>query len=109
MAAVKTIIDIINNFKPERIEVRPQTPEEIAEGLQKLGNWTPAAITREVELTNFAETVGFFNSVAAISAALDHYPTMTVERHRVQITITTPGFGLTEVDFALAERIDELL
>ncbi len=109
MAAVKTIIDVIKNFKPERIQIRPLRPEEIAEKLQKHGAWTPAAITREVELASFAETVGFFNSVAAISAALDHYPTVTVERLRVRITLTTPGVGLTDADFALAERIDELL
>ena len=109
MAAVKTIIDILNGFKPERIQIRPLPPEELAESLQKLAHWTPAAITREVEFASFAETVGFFNSVAAISAALDHYPTMTVEQNRVQITLTTPGVGLTEFDFALAERVDELL
>ena len=108
LAAIQAIIDLIRNMKPERIQNNLLPPEKVNEHLARHRHWTPAAITREVEFASFADTVGFVNSVAAAAAALDHYPTMIVEKNRVKVFVTTPGVGLTEADFALAARIDAL-
>ena len=107
-SAIKSFVDLINNFKPERIQRHLVDPDQVEERLTKLKHWTPTAVTCEFRFERFAETVGFWNALAAICAALDHYPRVVIEVDRVQIFVTTPGVGLTEADFALIQRIEEL-
>ena len=108
VGAIKSVIEIIRDMKPERIARTLVDPTQVEERVQQLHHWTPSALTCEFRFESFADTVGFFNTVAAVAAAFDHYPKMVVEEMSVEITVTTPGVGLTEADFALIARIEEL-
>jgi len=68
------------------------------------------AITRELKLADFAAAVDFTNRVAAVAEELDHHPDILIHGwNKVRLTLSTHSAGgLTEADFALAERLDAL-
>jgi 4a-hydroxytetrahydrobiopterin dehydratase len=67
------------------------------------------AISREVRTADFMGSVGLLQRVAAVAEEMNHHPDVTISWNRVTLTLTTHSQGgLTENDFALAERIDEL-
>ena len=69
-----------------------------------------AKITREFRFKDFTETMEFVNRVAALAQAEDHHPNMAVSYSKVVIDLWTHAArGLTENDFILAAKIDELL
>ena len=59
---------------------------------------------------SFAAGMGFFESVAQLAEKEGHHPDLHLERYRnVWIEIWTHSIGgLSEHDFALAAKIDEL-
>jgi 4a-hydroxytetrahydrobiopterin dehydratase len=69
-----------------------------------------AAITREWTLADFADAMRFANEVAALAEAANHHPDILVHGwKKVRLTLSTHSEGgLTEADFALAQRIDAL-
>ena len=53
--------------------------------------------------------MGFANQVALIAQAEDHHPEMEISYKKVEIELWTHAAGgLTENDFILAAKIDEL-
>lgn len=64
-------------------------------------------IEREFRFPDFKAALAFANRVGAIAEEEDHHPDLLVGWGRVVVTLTTHSAkGLTENDFALAERID---
>jgi 4a-hydroxytetrahydrobiopterin dehydratase len=58
---------------------------------------------------NFIETMGFVNQVALIAQAEDHHPDMQVSYSKAVIELWTHAVdGLSENDFILAAKIDQL-
>jgi 4a-hydroxytetrahydrobiopterin dehydratase len=58
---------------------------------------------------NFVETMGFVNQVALIAQAEDHHPDLQVSFSKVVLELWTHAAkGITENDFVLAAKIDEL-
>lgn len=67
-------------------------------------------LRREFKFKNFAGTMGFVNEVAIVAAAEDHHPDMRVSYGKVVIELWTHSVGgLSENDFILAAKIDELI
>jgi len=68
------------------------------------------AITRDYRLSDFAAAIALTNRVAAVAEELDHHPDILVHGwNRVRLTLSTHSQGgVTDADFALAERIDAL-
>ena len=67
------------------------------------------AISREVRTADFMGSVELLQRVAAVAEEMNHHPDVSISWNRVTLTLTTHSQGgLTENDFALAERIDEL-
>ena len=65
---------------------------------------------REVKLKDFVEAVAFMTQVAFAAEALDHHPDWSNSWNTVRIHLTTHSAGgLTELDFALAEKINTLI
>lgn len=84
---------------------------DIQAALERLTGWTrrERAIYREFEFAGFAEAFGFMASVAIVAEKLDHHPDWSNSYRRVAIGLTThDAGGLTELDFELARRINEL-
>lgn len=83
--------------------------DEIAERL-KHTEWTRDGdeITREWALADFAAALAFVNRVGALAEAANHHPDITLHGYRnVRLNLTNHAEGgLTDADFALAERID---
>ena len=59
---------------------------------------------------DFTEAFAFMTSVAAVAQELDHHPDMTISWNKVTLRLTTHSAGstVTELDRALAARVDAL-
>ncbi len=68
------------------------------------------AIVREWKLADFAAAIAFVDRVAELAEEAGHHPDILVHGwNRVRLTLSTHSAGgLTDADFALAERIDAL-
>lgn len=68
------------------------------------------AIVREWELPDFASAIAFVNRVAEAAESANHHPDILLHGwSKVRLTLSTHSEGgLTESDFALAERVDAL-
>jgi 4a-hydroxytetrahydrobiopterin dehydratase len=84
---------------------------ELASELEKLNRWQAAdnKLTRKYEFANFAEALAFVNRVGEIAESMDHHPDIKLGWGYAEISTTTHDRGgVTDVDFALAGRIDQL-
>ncbi len=66
------------------------------------------AITRQWTLSDFAAALAFTNRVAALAEDANHHPDILIHGwNKVRLTLSTHSQGgLTDADFALAQRID---
>lgn len=66
-------------------------------------------LSKVFKFKNFVETMGFVNKVALLAQSEDHHPDMQVSYSKVTVELWTHAAnGLTENDFILAAKIDEL-
>jgi 4a-hydroxytetrahydrobiopterin dehydratase len=90
------------------------TAVEVEGLLESLPKWRPAhdaqRIRREWKAKNFAAALAFFNKVGALAEEEGHHPDLHLEGYRdVAIEIWTHAIGgLSENDFILAAKIDEI-
>ena len=90
------------------------TPAEAQEQLTKLTGWSVVhngeRIRKEWIDKNFMAGLRFFNKVAEVAEAEGHHPDLHIVGYRnVTIEIWTHAIGgLSENDFILAAKIDEL-
>jgi len=85
--------------------------EEIGSRLHDRRGWERQddAIVRVFETADFAGSVDLVNRVAPVADEMNHHPDLSISWNRVTVSLSTHSQGgLTESDFALAERIDEL-
>ena len=68
------------------------------------------AITRDLKFDDFRAAVAFVNEVAAAAEAANHHPDILVHGwNKVRLMLSTHSEGgLTEADFKMAARLDEL-
>ncbi len=90
------------------------TPEQAAEQLQVLNNWTlkssPDRICREFRVRDFEAGLTFFNRISEIAEQEGHHPDLHLVGYRnLTVEIWTHAInGLSLNDFILAARIDRL-
>src|SRR4051812_46812713 len=85
--------------------------EEVERLLGEVRGWTQRgdAIAKSVTFANFVEAMRFVNAVADLAEAEGHHPDFCVHWNRVDLTVWTHAIGgLSENDFVLAARIDDL-
>lgn len=85
------------------------TAAEIKEHLELLDGWQAQddKLTRRFEFKNFAESLDFVNKVGTVAEAADHHPDITFGWGYAEIVFTTHDRGgITDVDFALAKKVD---
>ncbi len=74
---------------------------ELAEGLK---------IKKEFKFKNFLSSMEFVNKVAGIAENEGHHPAIFINYNKVRITCATHAIGgLSENDFILAAKIDNLV
>ena len=93
------------------MERRRLSEEEIAQKLEKLNEWDADGefLIKGWEFENFAEALAFVNKVGELAEQANHHPDISFGWGYAEIALTThDAGGLTENDFALAEKIDNL-
>jgi 4a-hydroxytetrahydrobiopterin dehydratase len=67
-------------------------------------------IARDLKFDDFRAAVAFVNEVAEAAEAANHHPDILIHGwNKVRLTLSTHSEGgLTEADFKMAARIDEL-
>ncbi|MFN3780839.1 MAG: 4a-hydroxytetrahydrobiopterin dehydratase [Candidatus Kapaibacteriota bacterium] len=94
--------------------IRPNllTESEIENELKELPLWIRKenTIVREIVANDFISAVAIFNSIAIIAESMDHHPDILLYGwNKLRITLSTHDRGgLTELDFKLAKKIEEL-
>jgi len=94
--------------------VEPYTHEQAVEQLASLPGWSLThegqRIRKDWKVKNFMAAMGFFNRCADIAEADGHHPDLHIEGYRnASIEIWTHAIGgLSENDFILAAKIDQL-
>jgi len=100
--------------KPCEGGVPPLAPDQVRELLAALPGWKLGAdgkrIRREWRMKDFAAALAFFNDVGPIAESEDHHPDLHLTGYRnVAIEMSTHAVGgLTENDFILAAKIDQI-
>ena len=87
-----------------------KTPE-IKDWLKKLPEWEHEKkhIERTFEFDEFAQAIDFVNSVADIAEEEEHHPDIDIRYNKVRVQLSTHSEGgLTDRDFEVAEKIDNL-
>jgi len=90
---------------------QPLSAADIAQLPQQLPAWTlqEGKLHRELRFANFSEAFGFMTRVALAAEQLNHHPEWSNVWNRVVINLTTHDTGgLSNLDLALAQRIDAL-
>jgi len=95
--------------------VEPCTLPQASQQLERLEGWELVhegqRIRKEWVVKNFIAGIQFFNRVAEIAEQEGHHPDLHIEGYRnVAIEIWTHAIGgLSENDFILAAKIDQIL
>ena len=79
--------------------------------LKKIPEWEleKKHIERTFEFDDFADAIDFVNAVSEVAEDEEHHPDIDIRYNKVRLILSTHSKGgLTELDFALAERIDTL-
>lgn len=92
----------------------PLKAEKIADYISELHDkWEVVdnkKIKKEFKFKNFLEAIEFLNKIAKIAEQENHHPDIHIYYNRVLIELWTHEIGgLSENDFILAAKIDELL
>ncbi|GAB6281778.1 MAG: 4a-hydroxytetrahydrobiopterin dehydratase [Ignavibacterium sp.] len=86
--------------------------EEIQNKLKNLSDWTFTnnQIQKDYILNDFLSAIKFVGQIANIAEEIDHHPDLLIHNwNKVKIMISTHSEGgVTEKDFVLANRIEEL-
>jgi 4a-hydroxytetrahydrobiopterin dehydratase len=86
--------------------------DEIEQHLAALPEWQREgdAIARELKFDDFRAAVAFVNEVAEAAEAANHHPDILIHGwNKVRLTLSTHSEGgLTQADFMMAARLDEL-
>ena len=84
---------------------------QVKAALAAVPEWTKkgATISRTYQFKNFPAAIQFVNNAAEIAEQAWHHPDIDIRWNKVTLVLTThDAGGLTEKDFALAQKFDRL-
>ena len=87
------------------------TSAQIKTALGKTPEWKKkgSEITRTFQFKDFPAAIKFVNALAKIAEKAAHHPDIDIRWNKVTLALTThDANGLTEKDFALAKKFDQL-
>jgi 4a-hydroxytetrahydrobiopterin dehydratase len=86
--------------------------EELRSQYSRLHGWTLASghhLEKEFRFKDFRDALGFVNRLGEAAEEAGHHPDLFLTWGRVKVTLWTHSVGgLTEDDFNLADRADQL-
>jgi 4a-hydroxytetrahydrobiopterin dehydratase len=86
--------------------------DAIAALVPQVPSWTVAdeRLRRRITFDGFLDAIRFIDRMAELAEAEDHHPDFCVHYRQVDVTLWTHAVGgLSENDFILAAKIDQLL
>jgi len=97
--------------KPCEGGVPKLTPAQVSQYLGQISGWESQGekIRQNFKFKDFVQAMAFVNEMAKIAEAEGHHPDFTVHYNQVEVVIWTHAIGgLSENDFILAAKIDEI-
>jgi len=99
---------------PCRGDTPPLRMEEQHTMMQQVSGWTTDSegkLTRNIKLANFKEALTLVNKIGDLAEQEGHHPDLTIHSwNQVRIDLYTHSIkGLSENDFILAAKINQLL
>lgn len=88
------------------------TDDEIAERLARLRGWSRNEnwIEKTYRFKNFLRAMSFVNALAFLAESVNHHPDLMIHYNEVTVrNWTHVAGGVTEHDFSLAEKVDQLV
>ncbi|MDQ2832310.1 MAG: 4a-hydroxytetrahydrobiopterin dehydratase [Acidobacteriota bacterium] len=85
---------------------------QIEESLQSSPEWKfkTGKLIREWSFRDFAQSMEFVGKVAALAGAIGHHPEISIQYHRVLLTLVSHDVGgVTRRDLDMARQIDRLV
>ena len=92
--------------------MKKYTEAEAAPQLEKLNGWAfkDNGIEKEYRFKDFVEAFGFMTRAAIFAEKANHHPEWFNVYNQVKVRLSThDAGGLTDKDFALAKKFEELL
>jgi 4a-hydroxytetrahydrobiopterin dehydratase len=78
---------------------------ELGEGWEKYGN----SLRREFKFDDFSGSVDFVNRLTPVANEMNHHPDLFISWNLVRVSLISHSeHGITENDFELAKKLDEL-
>ena len=93
------------------MKIEKMSDAVVTEQLSELNHWSlsNSKLHRQFEFADFVEAFGFMTRVALLAETANHHPEWSNVYIRVEIDLTThDAGGITERDFKLAQRINQL-
>ena len=87
------------------------TSTEIQTNLANVSGWTveDGKLHKQFQFDSFVEAFGFMASVALVAESMNHHPEWFNVYNRVTIDLMThDAGGISDLDFQLAKKADEL-
>ena len=84
---------------------------EINERMARLSGWVIEgnSIVKQIDLLDFREAIWFINKIAEIAEKENHHPDLYLSYNVLKIMLKTHSSDtITEKDFAVAEKIDQI-
>jgi 4a-hydroxytetrahydrobiopterin dehydratase len=85
--------------------------DEIEARLSDLGGWKREgdAIKRQLKFEDFQASVDFVNRITPVAEEMNHHPDICISWNTVDLSLSTHSEGgITDNDFELARRVDQL-
>lgn len=85
--------------------------DQVASELDAVPEWSESSgsIQRTFQFDDFALSMTFVNQIADYAEHVQHHPDVLIRYNKVTLTVSThDAGGITEKDFALAKKADEL-
>ena len=90
----------------------PLNEGEIEKLLKHVNRWNveDGRLTKQFNFKDFREAMGFVNKIAEVAESEGHHPDIMIHYSQVNIELWTHAInGLSENDFIIAAKIDELI
>ncbi|MER8012240.1 4a-hydroxytetrahydrobiopterin dehydratase [Streptomyces sp. NPDC094149] len=92
--------------------VEPLSQKEIEDRLAELSGWSAEndRLTRSYRLASHFAATAMVVHIARVQEELDHHSDLTLGYNTVSLSVNTHSVGgrITELDFGLASRVEEL-
>jgi 4a-hydroxytetrahydrobiopterin dehydratase len=102
----------VNFLSIQLVQNQRLSEAEVTQKLQNLSGWEQQGQTLIYthRFNNFIELVNFVNCLVEPAEMLGHHPDLEISYNQVTINLTThDAVGLTDLDFQLAEKINQIL